>query len=79
MVRKRNKRAYIIDPKIIKKTGEDYYIRLIIPIEVNGELKKYDFKYRIYLANAEKQQKYKEKRQKKIMKTIKKIMKKHQE
>ena len=73
-----NKREYIIDPKIIKKTGEDYYIRLIIPIEVNGELKKYDFKYRIYLANAEKQQKYKEKRQKKIMKTITKIIKKRQ-
>ena len=73
-----NKREYIVDPKIIKKTGEDYYIRLIIPIEVNGELKKYDFKYRIYLANAEKQQKYKEKRQKKIMKTITKIIKKRQ-
>ena len=69
---------FILDNRIIKKTGEDYYIRLIIPIEVNGELKKYDFKYRIYLANAEKQQKYKEKRQKKIMKTITKIIKKRQ-
>ena len=74
-----NKREYIVDPKIIKKTGEDYYIRLIIPIEVNGELKKYDFKYRIYLANAEKQQKYKEKRQKKIKKELEKVIKQHQE
>ena len=73
-----NKVTSLINPKIIKITGEDYYIRLIIPIEVNGELKKYDFKYRIYLANAEKQQKYKEKRQKKIMKTITKIIKKRQ-
>ena len=73
-----NKLTSIINTEIIKKTGEDYYIRLIIPIEVNGELKKYDFKYRIYLANAEKQQKYKEKRQKKIKKTITKIIKKHQ-
>ena len=73
-----NKLTSIINTEIIKKTGEDYYIRLIIPIEVNGELKKYDFKYRIYLANAEKQQKYKEKRQKKIMKTITKIIKKRQ-
>ena len=73
-----NKVTSLINSKIIKITGEDYYIRLIIPIEVNGELKKYDFKYRIYLANAEKQQKYKEKRQKKIMKTITKIIKKRQ-
>ena len=78
-----NKLTKIIDPKIIKITGEDYYIRLIIPIEVNGELKKYDFKYRIYLANAEKQQKYKEKRQKKFKKEMKKkiekVIKQHQE
>ena len=40
---------------------------------------KYDFKYRIYLANAEKQQKYKEKRQKKIMKELEKVIKQHQE
>ena len=73
-----NKLTKIIDPKIIKKTGEDYYIRLIIPIEVNGELKKYDFKYRIYLANAEKQQKYKEKKQKKIKKELEKVIKQHQ-
>ena len=46
---------------------------------MNGELKKYDFKYRIYLANAEKQQKYKEKRQKKIMKELEKVIKQHQE
>lgn len=74
-----NKLTKIINPKIIKITGEDYYIRLIIPIEVNGELKKYDFKYRIYLANAEKQQKYKEKRQKKIKKELEKVIKQHQE
>ena len=69
---------FILDNRIIKKTGEDYYIRLIIPIEVNGEVKKYDFKYRVSLINAKKQQKYKEKRQKKIMKTITKIIKKRQ-
>lgn len=74
-----NKLTSIINTEIIKKTGEDYYIRLIIPIEVNGELKKYDFKYRIYLANAEKQQKYKEKRQKKIKKELEKVIKQHQE
>ena len=68
-------RTAIITPRIIKKTGEDYYIRLVFPIEVNGELKKYEFKYRIYLVNAEKQQKYKEKRLKKIKKQLEKVIK----
>ncbi|WP_320914361.1 hypothetical protein [Butyricimonas paravirosa] len=70
---------FILDNRIIKKTGEDYYIRLIIPIEVNGEVKKYDFKYRVSLINAKKQQKYKEKRQKKIKKELEKVIKQHQE
>lgn len=68
-------RNRVIDPQIIKETGEDYYIRLVFPIEVNGELKKYEFKYRIYLVNAEKQQKYKEKRLKKIKKQLEKVIK----
>lgn len=41
-------------------------------IEADDELKKYDFKYRIYLANAEKQQKYKEKGKRKSRKNLKK-------
>ena len=70
-----NKLTNVIDSRIIKKTGEDYYIRLIFPIEVNGKLKKYEFKYRVYLINAKKQQKYKEKRLKKIKKQLEKVIK----
>ena len=67
--------GFIVDNRIIKKTGEDYYIRLVFPIEVNGKLKKYEFKYRVYLINAKKQQKYKEKRLKKIKKQLEKVIK----
>ena len=59
---------FIIDDRRIKKTGLDYYIELILPIEVNGEIKTYNFKYKVSLVNQKKQKKALEKRMKKILK-----------
>lgn len=49
--------TFILDNRIIKKSGTDYYIVLTIPIEVNGELKNYTFKYKVYFIKEKKQKK----------------------
>ena len=62
------KGRFIYDSGKIKKTGLDTHIRLVFPIKINGEIKIYDFKYKVYLINQEKQKKALEKRMKKMLK-----------
>lgn len=64
--------GFMYDTRKIKRTGLDSHIRLVFPIKVNGELKTYEFKYRIYLINQKKQKKALEKTMKKMFKEAQK-------
>ena len=62
--------TFIIDNRILKKSGTDYFIILTIPIEVNGELKNYEFKYRVSFVKEKKKKRHALKRLKKIKKIL---------